>query len=666
LEHLIDFFDRYIQGPSEALVYDDGFRQWAYTYDQLRATAEAFAGQLVGAGLQTGDRLLIWSDSRPEWVAAFWACVLCGVTVVPVDAAASPDLIGRIVKVAEPRGILAGDRLAVGPVPAPTFVWRVRHIRWRDSSAPRASHGGAATEPGFTRARVDPLTTAEIVFTSGTTGEPKGVAITHGNILANITPIEWEVIRYRRYLWLFRPIRFLNLLPLSHMFGQALAMFFPPLVNAASVFVTGYNRDQIIAQTRRHRITFTVTVPRMLDMLHDRIRQRAPRNAAPGAAEQPWPVRLWRHRDVHRLSGWRFCGFVLGGAALDQALEEFWRRLGFAVIQGYGLTETAPIVAWNHPFKPKHGTVGRPLEGVEVRIAADGEILVKGPTVHDWLSRCAPGQSVGAHEQNGGCQNPDERDHGDEVNNGLDWPAHERRLSPYLCATPVPAIVNAVRYAACTTKLAGVLIKHMTREEALERHVLQRAPTVAIIRASPSPTRHSHTVAAYLKAAGYDVIPIRPDGIEVAGLATYRTLADVAGPVDLVVIFRRPDAVSAHIRESAAKHVETVWLPPGVWSSEAEAAAYRHDLTLIKERCVAEEHRHLSQQSGHPSKWAVHVRRQKSTYEDNRRRPDDVGYVVGGGGGHAAGGGVRSILDEKKMVKGAPSRRSGPFKPKPR
>jgi long-chain acyl-CoA synthetase len=92
-------------------------------------------------------------------------------------------------------------------------------------------------------------------------------------------------------------------------------------------------------------------------------------------------VRLWRHRDVHRLFGWRFCGFVLGGAPLDQALEQFWSRLGYAVIQGYGLTETAPIVAWNHPFKPKHGTVGQPLEGVEVRIAADGEILVKGPTV---------------------------------------------------------------------------------------------------------------------------------------------------------------------------------------------------------------------------------------------------------------------------------------------
>jgi hypothetical protein len=86
----------------------------------------------------------------------------------------------------------------------------------------------------------------------------------------------------------------------------------------------------------------------------------------------------------------------------------------------------------------------------------------------------------------------------------------------------------------------------------------------------------------------------------------------------------------------------------------------------VKGRCIAEEHRHLSQGSGHPTKWAVHVRRSKPTYEDNRRRPGDAGgYAARGGGGRSAGGGVRSILDEKKMVKGAPSRRSGPFKPKP-
>ena len=208
-------------------------------------------------------------------------------------------------------------------------------------------------------------------------------------------------------------------------------------------------------------------------------------------------------------------------------------------------------------------------------------------------------------------------------------------------------------------------MKHMTRAEAVCRHVLQRARTVAIVGASHSPEQHSYTVASYLKAAGYDVIPIHPDGGDVAGLPAYARLADVAGPIDLVVIFRRPEAVPAHIEEAAAKHVEAVWLQPGTWSREAEQSAHRHGLTLVKERCIAEEHRHVSQSAGHPKKWGVHVRRRKPRYEDNRRRPDDAGYVAEGGGGHAAGGGVRAVLDEKKMVKGAPSRRTGPLKQRP-
>jgi hypothetical protein len=204
----------------------------------------------------------------------------------------------------------------------------------------------------------------------------------------------------------------------------------------------------------------------------------------------------------------------------------------------------------------------------------------------------------------------------------------------------------------------------MTRGEAVERHVLQRARTVAIVGASPSPERHSSAVAAYLKTAGYDVIPVRPDGASVAGMRTYPTLADVPGPLDVVVIFRRPAAVPGHIEEAAAKKVDAVWLPPGAWSREAEAAARRLGVTFVKNLCIAEEHRHLTQPSGHPSKWGVHVRRRKPTYEDNRRRTDDTGYIGGGGGGRTAGGGVRAILNEKKMVKGAPSRRTGPFKPK--
>jgi len=119
----------------------------------------------------------------------------------------------------------------------------------------------------------------------------------------------------------------------------------------------------------------------VLELLRNRVQRAVPSLAAPFPAERALTARLWHGRGAHRLLGWRCCGFVVGGAPLDGALEDFWRGLGFAVIQGYGLTETAPIVAWNHPFRTEHGTVGRPIAGVDVRLAPDGEILVKGPIV---------------------------------------------------------------------------------------------------------------------------------------------------------------------------------------------------------------------------------------------------------------------------------------------
>lgn len=210
----------------------------------------------------------------------------------------------------------------------------------------------------------------------------------------------------------------------------------------------------------------------------------------------------------------------------------------------------------------------------------------------------------------------------------------------------------------------------MTRDKALIQRLLRKTRTIAVVGASPKADRHSGEVVSYLHKAGYDVIPVRPDRAEVAGLPTYARLDDFAGPVDLAVIFRRPDAVPAHIREVVSKHAEAIWLPPGAWSRDADAEAKRHEIPLVKERCIIEEHRHLASgvgepTAGLPTKSGVHVRRRQATFEDNRARAEERGYVAGGGGGHRGGGGVRSILDEKKMVKGRPSHRSGPMKRKP-
>jgi uncharacterized protein len=202
----------------------------------------------------------------------------------------------------------------------------------------------------------------------------------------------------------------------------------------------------------------------------------------------------------------------------------------------------------------------------------------------------------------------------------------------------------------------------MDREEARVLKLLERARTIAVVGASPRPERHSHVVARYLHNAGYDVIPVRPDFQPVDGLKSYARLEDIPSQIDLAVIFRRAAAAPAFIPAAAAKGAEAVWLPPGVWSRAAEESAAASDVPLIKDRCIEEDHRHLSTGGGHPRKKGVHVSRRHPAFEDNRKDLQEAGYVEAGGGGRKGGGGKRTVLDEKKMVRGKPSPRKGPLR----
>jgi predicted CoA-binding protein len=204
-------------------------------------------------------------------------------------------------------------------------------------------------------------------------------------------------------------------------------------------------------------------------------------------------------------------------------------------------------------------------------------------------------------------------------------------------------------------------MKHMTRNEALVARVLDRARTIAIIGASPREQRHSHTVFAYLRRCGYDVVPVRADGRDVDGLHPYARIQDVPGAVDVAVVYRRADAAPAFVAAAAAKGVDAVWLPPGVWTREAQNEAERHSVVLIKDCCIEREHRHAMEESGHPRRRGGSTRRRRRVREDNRKDRPAGGYVENGGGGTRAGGGKHTVLDEKKMRSGRPSPRRGPY-----
>jgi len=386
---LIDFFHDLSQTRGNFLVHDDGFRSRAHSYREVGSAARGFAERVHRLGLQKGDTAVFWSENRPEWIVAFWGCLLNGVVIVPVDFRASPAFLARVSAIVRAKLVLLGedvptDLRGAPDLPAEATIWKLHEIEWRDGSPPSV----ATTRDDI----------AEIIFTSGATAEPKGVLISHRNVLANIVPIEREILKYRKYAWPFSPLRFLELLPLSHMFGQAMATFIPPMVEGEVVFMRGYNPVEIIRQIKKRRISVLVSVPKILDVLRDQVlRITRARNGSPAAPRADtgarsehdinaargghFVLRWWRYRHIHRLFGWKFWAFVVGAAPLDAELEAFWGELGFAVVQGYGLTETAPIVSLNHPFAMKKGSVGKAIAGVDIKIAPDGEILVRGENV---------------------------------------------------------------------------------------------------------------------------------------------------------------------------------------------------------------------------------------------------------------------------------------------
>jgi long-chain acyl-CoA synthetase len=365
-------------GRQTALVHHRGYRTERWSYQRLAGAANQFARELQARGVVAGDCVLLWGENCAEWVAAFLGAALAGAVLVPIDRVSTAEFAARVAHQVAPRLILAGREQARAGLDLPALLLE----ELPEVSAPHS----AEPFPSPPLGRGDRL---EIVFTSGTTAEPRGVVITHGNVLANLEPLETEIGKYLKYERLVHPLRFLSLLPLSHVFGQLLGIFIPPLLPAPVFFEDTLNPSHVIGTIRRERISVLVAVPRMLESLEEKIErdleaagrlERFRRDFAV-AAEEHFLLRWWRFRKIRRAFGWKFLAIVSGGAALTKESETFWSRLGYAVIQGYGLTETTSLVSVNHPFQLARGSIGKALPGIELKLAEDGEILVRGESV---------------------------------------------------------------------------------------------------------------------------------------------------------------------------------------------------------------------------------------------------------------------------------------------
>ena len=378
VESLLHFAQNYAaHGEEIAVRQRRGYRMESWTYARIAQEANRLARELEFRGITKGDAVLLWGENSAEWMVAFFGCLLCGAVIVPIDHGSPAEFACRVSREVNAKLVFRGSvQKECATVPSISLESLCEVTARRDSSP----------FPSPPLSRKDIL---EIIFTSGTTADPRGVVISHGNVLANIEPLQKEIQKYLRYEKLVHPLRFLNLLPLSHVFGQMLGVFIPPMLAGTVVFIDSLRPVEFMDTIRRERISVVVAVPRFMESLQREVERQQERDGRIEQFRKDFALadgqhflrRWWRFRRVHSRLGWKFWAFISGGAALPQQAETFWNRLGYAVIQGYGMTETTSLISLNHPFRSARGSIGKVFPGMEVRVDQNGEILVRGENV---------------------------------------------------------------------------------------------------------------------------------------------------------------------------------------------------------------------------------------------------------------------------------------------
>jgi long-chain acyl-CoA synthetase len=365
LQSLIEGLPAFGRRRAVGLREDLGLRWW--TYAKLHRAAHRAAALLGHAGIGKGDCVVLRAANSPEWTAFFLGAMLRGATVAPIDHDAPPELIERIVSTVDAKAFVS-DRGGSDQIP---FV--DMHSLALDRPAPRED----VVVP------VTPADPAIVFFTSGTTSQPRGVVLTHANLVA-------QLAGFRRWRFLARPVawRMLVMAPLSHAQGLVVGVVLPLSFGLSVVYTHSSNPGHLIRLLRDNRVALFSTLPRVLHVLRQAFLSQRYGKGRETLGEKLARTRTWALRrhyvftHMRRVVGYKGLWVVMvGGAPLPEADEEFWRVSGCLVVQGYGLTETAAIVSVNAPVMGRFGSVGKAPADTEVRIADDGEILVRGAMV---------------------------------------------------------------------------------------------------------------------------------------------------------------------------------------------------------------------------------------------------------------------------------------------
>jgi len=378
------------------------------TYQECFEHVKWLSLGLSELGIQPGDRVALLSGNRPEWVVADFAILSAQAVVVPIYLTLSPTEMAHILTDCQATMLVVetqahmdmiGSMMASLPhlrqvisIERTATPDGVPHLNWDDVVA----KGKDSTPPAYDAllTAIDAISQdqlASIVYTSGTTGEPKGVMLTHGNFLSNIQDIALAI-----------PISaddvVLSFLPLSHVFERTAGYYC--VLNGGGTIYYAESIDTVAANMMEVNPTVLVSVPRLYEKIHDKVDRQLTglkRRLFHGALQ--WGYRGLDHqltwwqrplltvmdrvvfKPIRQRTGNRLRFFVSGGAPLNQRISRFFAAIGLPIIEGYGLTETSPVIACNRPNANRLGTVGKAMSSLDIRLADDGELMVKGASV---------------------------------------------------------------------------------------------------------------------------------------------------------------------------------------------------------------------------------------------------------------------------------------------
>ncbi len=372
---LLNYIEEHIKSKNRYFCYKDKYRTWSWSYREIYQHARQFAGLLQSLDIGKGNRVLLKGPNCPEWVAVFIGCLICGVVVVPIDVKSDSDFEEMVQKKVRAKLLVCprGDKIK--------FL-KLKSIYFEDLERCLSSIPCADNLSYF----VNSNDLAEIVFTSGTKSTPKGVMITHGNIEANLKSIQPVIGKYKKMFHFMFNLKILSLVPLSHMYGQMIGILIPLMIGSSVVFMSNQNPHAVIKTIREEKIWILGLLPKFMEILKNYVISKLSLDSKKFMEKyqkmktKRWQLRLWAFRNIHLKLGWRLVAIMVGGATLDGSVDEFWRCLAYCMFQGYGLTETAPLITLADPAQTGPGSIGKVLTGQQIRLV-NNEILIKGANV---------------------------------------------------------------------------------------------------------------------------------------------------------------------------------------------------------------------------------------------------------------------------------------------